>query len=201
MTRQFDVFMLEAPDVLAVHWGWPILLGCLIALIGIVAIWKANAATILSVGLLGALALTGAVAVLFFSFTLAGLWTEFFVHVLWAVVLGVAGLIMLTRPTVGAEAITLVIALYFLVSGIMTIGFALSARVDNLWIYLRRRRDQHRFGPHPACWMALHRPVGDRNLHWNRSPPEGQRDHSFRTEPARDIRGLELKSVATAQLS
>ena len=136
MTRQFDVFMLEAPDVLAVHWGWPILLGCLIALIGIVAIWKANAATILSVGLLGALALTGAVAVLFFSFTLAGLWTEFFVHVLWAVVLGAAGLIMLTRPTVGAEAITLVIALYFLVSGIMTIGFALSARVDNLWIYL-----------------------------------------------------------------
>ncbi len=136
MTKQFDVFMLEAPDVLAVHWGWTIVLGCIVALVGIVAIWKANAATLISVGLLGALALTGAVLVLFFSFTLAGFWTEFFVHVLWAVVLGVTGLILLLRPTVGAEAITLVIALYFLVSGIMTIGFALSARVDNLWIYL-----------------------------------------------------------------
>jgi uncharacterized membrane protein HdeD (DUF308 family) len=136
MTRQFDVFMMEAPDVLAVHWGWPIALGCVVALIGVVAIWKANAATLLSVGFLGAIALTGAVAVLFFSFTFAGLWTEFFVHVLWAVVLGVAGLIMLLRPSVGAEAITLLVALYFLISGIMIVGFAVSARVDNLWIYL-----------------------------------------------------------------
>ncbi len=136
MTRQFDVFMLEAPDLLAVHWGWPIILGCVIAILGLAAIWKANTATIISVGLLGALAIAGSLAVLFFSFTLAGFWSEFFIHVLWAAALGIAGLIMLLRPQVGAEAITLVIGFYFLITGILIIGFALSAHVDNLWIYL-----------------------------------------------------------------
>lgn len=136
MAKQFDMFMLEAPDVLAVHWGWPVALGWIIAILGIVAIWKANTATMLYVRFLGALALLGALAVFFFSFTLAGFWTEFFVHVLWAVVLGIVGLIMLLRPSAGAEAITLMIAVYFLISGALTIGFAFSAHVDNLWIYL-----------------------------------------------------------------
>lgn len=134
--RQFDVFMVEAPDVLAVHWGWPIALGSILAILGIVAIWNANAATTIYVRFLGLLILISAVAVLGFSFTLAGLWTEFFVHVLWAALLGVVGAIMLSRPAVGAEAITLVVAVYFLISGLLTIGFALSARVDNLWIYV-----------------------------------------------------------------
>jgi uncharacterized membrane protein HdeD (DUF308 family) len=90
----------------------------------------------LYVRFLGALAVIGALAVLFFSSTLAGFWTEFFVHVLWAVVLGIVGLIMLMRPNAGAEAITLMLAVYFLISGMITIGFALSGNVDNLWIYL-----------------------------------------------------------------
>lgn len=136
MTKQFDVFLVEAPDVLAVHWGWTIALGWVIAILGLVAIWKANAATMIYVRFLGVLTLLGAVAVLAFSFALAGLWTEFFVHVLWAALLGVVGSIMLLRPTIGAEAITFVVAVYFLISGLFTIGFALSARVDNLWIYL-----------------------------------------------------------------
>jgi uncharacterized membrane protein HdeD (DUF308 family) len=51
-------------------------------------------------------------------------------------ILGIVGLIMLFRPEAGADAITLMLAVYFLISGTLTIGFALSARVDNLWIYL-----------------------------------------------------------------
>ena len=136
MTKQFDLFLVEAPDVLAVHWGWTIALGWIIAILGVVAIWKANTATRLYVRFLGALAVLGSLAVLFFSFTLAGFWTEFFVHVLWAAALGVVGLIMLLRPDAGAEAITLMIAVYFLISGALTIGFAFSAHVDNLWMYL-----------------------------------------------------------------
>lgn len=135
MTKQFDIFMKEAPDALAVHWGWPIALGLIIAILGLAAIWKANTATMLDVRFLGALALLGAVAVFVFSSTLAGFWTEFFVHVLWAAVLCVVGLIMLFRPGAGAEAITLMLSAYFLASGLLTIGFAFSARVDNLWLY------------------------------------------------------------------
>lgn len=136
MTSQFDIFTIAPPDVLAAHWGWLVALGWSVAILGVVAIWKATTATLLSVRLLGTLILLGAIGVFFFSFTLAGFWTEFFVHVLWAAAFGIVGLIMLARPDAGAEAITLVIAAYFLVSGALSIGFAFSAHVDNLWIYV-----------------------------------------------------------------
>lgn len=136
MQKQFDMFMLEAPDVLAVHWEYPILLGVLLAILGVVAIWKAGAATIIYVRLLGLLTLFGAAAVLGFSATLSGYWTEFFVHVLWAALIGLVGLVLLLRPAVGAEAITLMISVYFLSSGAATIWFAHAGHVDNLWIYV-----------------------------------------------------------------
>lgn len=50
--------------------------------------------------------------------------------------LGAVGAIVLFKPNAGADAITLMPAVYFLVSGFLTIGFALSAHVDNLAIYL-----------------------------------------------------------------
>jgi uncharacterized membrane protein HdeD (DUF308 family) len=43
---------------------------------------------------------------------------------------------LLTRPLEGAQAITLLLAFYFLVSALATIGFAFSSHLDGLWIYL-----------------------------------------------------------------
>jgi uncharacterized membrane protein HdeD (DUF308 family) len=136
MQRQFDMFMLEAPDVLAVHWQWPIALGVILMILGLVAIWKATAATILYVRVLGLLIFIGAAMVFGFSFAFSGYWTEFFVHVLWAMLIGLVGLILLLRPAASAEAITLMVAVYFLISGLMTILFAHAGHVDNLWIYV-----------------------------------------------------------------
>lgn len=136
MQKQFDIFVTEAPDVLAVHWGWPIALGVALAVLGIVAIWQAKAATMIVVRLLGALLLLGALAVLLFAFSVAGYWNEFFVHVLWAGLGAIAGLIMLTRPVVSAAAITMMLAVYFSANGMLTIGFALSAHIENAWLYV-----------------------------------------------------------------
>lgn len=136
MQRQFDIFISEAPDALAVHWGWVIALGLGLAVLGVVAIWRARAATIIAVGFLGALLLVGAVAVLLFAFSLAGYWTAFFAHVLWAVLMAVVGVIMLTRPAISAEAITLMIAFYFVIGGVLIIGFAFFSHLDGLWLYL-----------------------------------------------------------------
>ena len=52
MQRPFDVFVSEAPDVLAVHWGWVIALGMLIGALGILAIVYARMATVFAVGFL-----------------------------------------------------------------------------------------------------------------------------------------------------
>ena len=136
MQRQFDSFVSGAPDVLAVHWGWVIALGILVGALGILAIIRARMATFIAVGFLGALLIVSAVAVLIFAFSAAGLWTDFFVHVLWAVLLAIVGIMLLTRPAISAEAITLLIAFYFIAEGILIIGFALTSQIDGLWMYL-----------------------------------------------------------------
>ncbi|WP_442756174.1 HdeD family acid-resistance protein [Methylocystis sp. JAN1] len=136
MTKPFDIFVAEAPDVLAVHWGWALALGIAIGAIGLLAIIRARAATQIAVVFFGILLTTSALAVLIFDFSVAGLWSGFFVHVLWAVLVGIVGVMLFMRPLAGAQAITLVLAFYFLVSGLATIGFALSSHLDNLWIYL-----------------------------------------------------------------
>jgi uncharacterized membrane protein HdeD (DUF308 family) len=136
MPRQFDVFIAETPDVLAVHWGWPIALGALLMALGVLAIWHARAATLIYVRFLGALLLFAALAVLVFAFSLTGYWAAFFVQVLWAILVAVVGLMLLTRPAVGAVALTMLLAIYFIAAGMLTIGFALSAHLENLWLYL-----------------------------------------------------------------
>lgn len=134
--RQFDVFLTEAPDVLAVHWGWVIALGILIGALGILAIVRAQIATVLAVGFLGALLLVSGVAVFIFAFSAAGYWTDFFVHVLWAALVAIVGVILLTRPAISAEAITLVLSFYFIAEGFLIIGFAVASHLEGLWTYL-----------------------------------------------------------------
>jgi uncharacterized membrane protein HdeD (DUF308 family) len=136
MQRQFDIFVGEAPDVLAVHWGWIIALGIVLAVLGFVAIWRARAATLISVGFLGALLLVSAVSVLVFAFSVAGYWTDFFAHVLWAILLAIIGLMLVARPAISAEAITLVMAFYFIAAGVLGIGYALFSHIDGVWLYV-----------------------------------------------------------------
>jgi len=136
MQRQFDTFASEAPDVLAVHWGWPIALGLLLLILGVVAIWRARAATLIYVRFIGALLLLGAISVLVFAFSLAGYWVDFFIHVLWAILVGITGVILFARPAISAEAITLVIGFYLVAAGLFTIGFALFSHIEGQWLYV-----------------------------------------------------------------
>jgi uncharacterized membrane protein HdeD (DUF308 family) len=136
MQQQFDVFVGEAPDVLAVHWGLPLGLGAILVVLGVLAIIYAQAATTISVRILGVLLMVSSLSVFAFGVSLAGFWTEFFVHVIWAALILIAGLMLVTRPAVGAVAVTMLLAIAFIVSGVMSISFALSAHVDNLWLYL-----------------------------------------------------------------
>jgi uncharacterized membrane protein HdeD (DUF308 family) len=136
MERHLDVFVTEAPDLLAVHWGWVIALGILIGSLGIIAIVRAQIATVLAVGFLGVLLLVSGVSIFFFAFSAAGYWTDFFVHVLWAVLVAIVGIILLSRPAISAEAITLLLSFYFIAEGVLIIGFAFTSHLEGLWAYL-----------------------------------------------------------------
>jgi uncharacterized membrane protein HdeD (DUF308 family) len=135
MSRQLEIFVKEAPGALNLHWGWLIGLGAVLALLGILAIWRARAATLIYVGFLGAVLLVAAVAVLAFAFTLTGYWADFFIHVVWAVLLAIIGFILLTRPALSAEAITLALSFYLITAGVLYIGFALWAHIEGQWYY------------------------------------------------------------------
>lgn len=134
MSQQFDVFVAEAPIGLSVHWGWIVALGAVLALLGALAIWRARTATLVYVVFLGVLLLAAALAVFVAAFSLTGYWTAFFIHVLWAVVLAILGVVLVTRPTTSAEALTLFIAFYFLVTGVVGIGFALFSHTQGEWL-------------------------------------------------------------------
>lgn len=126
----------EAPDLLAVHWGWVIALGILIGALGILAIVRAQMATTLAVGFLGAITLVSGVSILLFAFITGGYWTDFLIHVIWAALVLLAGVMLLTRPMMGAQALTMLIAVYFLAEGVAIISFAFAAHVDDIWSYL-----------------------------------------------------------------
>ncbi len=134
MERQFDVFVAEAPGALATNWIWLLALGIALMVIGAIAIWKARTATRVYVVFLGVLLLIAGGAVLATAFSLTGYWTAFFIHVLWAVLLAIIGFVFVSRPSSSAEAITLVLALYFLVSGVLGIGFALFSHIRGEWL-------------------------------------------------------------------
>lgn len=136
MERQFDIFIAQTPGALAVHWGWLVALGLGLVILGVLAIWRARTATLIYVMFLGVMLLAAAFAVLVLAFSLTGYWTDFFIHVLWAILLAITGLILVSRPTISAEAITLVIAFYFLVTGLVAIGFSLSSHIQGEWLYV-----------------------------------------------------------------
>lgn len=136
MPRHLEIFATEVPDILAVHWGWVIALGVVIAALGILAIVRAGVTTVIAVGFLGALTLVTAISILLFAFTLTGYWTDFLVHVIGAILVGIVGVMLLTRPMISAEAITLIVAFYFVAEGLLIIGFAVTANAEGLWVHM-----------------------------------------------------------------
>jgi uncharacterized membrane protein HdeD (DUF308 family) len=134
--EQVDVFVAEAPANLVANWGWLFALGASLALLGALAIWKARTATILYVTFLGVVFLIASLGILVFTFSLTGHWSGFFIHILWAILLAVIGLILVTRPSISAEAITLFLAFYLIATGLLGIAFALYSHVNGEGLYV-----------------------------------------------------------------
>jgi uncharacterized membrane protein HdeD (DUF308 family) len=134
--EQVDIFVAEAPGHLVANWGWFIALGIGLIILGTLAIWRARTATLLYVTFLGVVFLIASLALLVFTFSLTGQWSGFFLHLLWAILLGVIGLILVTRPSISAEAITLFLAFYLLTTGLIGIAFALYTHVQGEGFYV-----------------------------------------------------------------
>jgi len=99
------------------NWGWFLVFGIGLALLGILAIVRAVAATVVSMLFFGWL-LVMAAGIEIVQAIMVGKWAGLFQHWLGAVLFGVIGVLILWRPLVTAEILTLLMGAFFLVAGL-----------------------------------------------------------------------------------
>jgi uncharacterized membrane protein HdeD (DUF308 family) len=122
MSSISDVFMAGIEEVRK-SWGWFLIIGILLMILGATCIVKAQTATTFSILALGwVLAIS---AVFWFIGSLQALgWSGFFIYLLNALIRGVTGYLLIRHPDAGAEGVTMLLAVLFVVGGLFRISGA-----------------------------------------------------------------------------
>lgn len=119
-------------DRLRSSWGWLAVLGAISLIGGILALINPFAATFAAVLLAGWTFLLFGVVQIMQAFRITG-WSGF----LWSLLLGVltaaVGISLLLNPTAGALSLTIVVAVLFLVVGVVKIMYSFSLRPISGW--------------------------------------------------------------------
>ena len=108
-------------------WGWLLALGIGLVLIGLAAISLPLLATGGIVTAIGILMIVAGAAQIVSGFSCEN-WSGVFLSIALGLLYGVTGFFILENPLEGAAALTLLIAMFFFVSGILRIIFALRER-------------------------------------------------------------------------
>ena len=101
-------------------WGWFFVCSIVLMVLGAVCIVKDQTATKFSILALGWVLAISAVVWLVNSFQ-AWTWGGFFVYALSAIIRGVTGYLLICHPDAGARAVTMVLAILFIVGGIFRV--------------------------------------------------------------------------------
>ena len=107
----------QFPHELVQYWGWFLAFGIGLLVLGGVAVMRSVTATVASMLFFGWL-LVLASGIEIAQALLVGHWAGFFAHLLAAILFGVTGLLLVTRPVISAEVITVVMAMFFLIGGL-----------------------------------------------------------------------------------
>ena len=99
------------------NWGWFLAFGIGLVLLGILAIARSVAATVVSMLFFGWLLLFAA-GIEIAQAIMVGKWAGLFQHWLSAVLFGVLGALIVWRPLVTAEILTLLMGSFFVVAGL-----------------------------------------------------------------------------------
>ena len=114
------VLDVQVPAQIIQNWGWFLAFGIVLMLLGIVAIVRSVAATVVSMLFFGWL-LVLACGIEVAQAVLVGHWAGFFQHLVAAILFGVTGVLIVTRPLLGAEVATVLMGAFFLVSGLFQV--------------------------------------------------------------------------------
>ncbi len=116
MSKISDVFAAGIAEIRK-SWGWFLALGILLMVLGAVCIVKAQTATAFSILVLGWILMISGVFWLVNAF-LTFNWSLFFLCLLNALIRGGVGYLLIRHPNAGAEGVTMVLAVLFIVGGL-----------------------------------------------------------------------------------
>jgi uncharacterized membrane protein HdeD (DUF308 family) len=134
-SRVFPSFAEEC-EFLRGHSRWFLALGIAMVVLGTIAIGSAPIATEAATWLFGFLLLAGGIAEIISAFW-AGRWSGTIVHLLIGVLYVVVGLLITDNPVNAAVQLTLILAIFFIISGVFRIVFALAERFTGWgWVLL-----------------------------------------------------------------
>jgi uncharacterized membrane protein HdeD (DUF308 family) len=126
--HEVNVFYLDWIQELRRNWAWILAFGCLLILVGIFAVAYSALFTLVSVIVLGwILIVAGVIEAIQALRHRAGV--HLLIYLLEALLSFVAGVLMLRTPEVGALVMTLMLAVYFTIVGIVRIVAALTLRL------------------------------------------------------------------------
>jgi uncharacterized membrane protein HdeD (DUF308 family) len=120
----------EARATLHKNWGWFLLWGILLFILGLCAISLSSLTTIVSVVLLGAIILISGIIIIIDTFKFWwGKWLGFFLDLAMGILYVAAGVLLIQRPVLGAVSITLLLGIFYVVVGAFRIIYSLSLRM------------------------------------------------------------------------
>jgi uncharacterized membrane protein HdeD (DUF308 family) len=107
----------QIPREIVQYWGWFLAFGIGLVLLGIAAVVRSFAATVATMLFFGWL-LVAASGLELAQAIMVGHWAGFFHHLLAAILFGVLGFMLVAKPLVSAEALTMLMAVFFLIGGL-----------------------------------------------------------------------------------
>lgn len=107
----------QVPHELVQYWAWFLAFGVGLLVLGVAAIARSITATVASMLFFGWL-LVLASGIEFAQAVMVGHWAGFFHHLLAGILFGVAGLLLVTRPVISAEVVTVFMAMFFIIGGL-----------------------------------------------------------------------------------
>lgn len=128
MSGPIEVLIVKVTPEMIHNWGWFLVFGIVLLVLGIAAIVRSISATVASMVFFGWLLLFAGI-VEFVDAFMVGKWAGFFLHLLAAILFGITGILMIARPLISAEGVTFVMSIFFLVAGLYQL-------VASLWTHL-----------------------------------------------------------------
>ena len=124
----------DLPRTLKRNWGWVMAAGILMVILGTLAIVAPHVATLAAELLVGWLLLIAGFGQLIQAFRDRG-WANLALDVLGGLLYVAAGLILLAVPATGALSLTAILAILFVVDGVLRCIGAFRVRPDRGWLW------------------------------------------------------------------